>query len=383
MDGVMEMVIAHRLRVRSCIFVVAVTVAMLVGAVPASAATLPAGFAETTLTSSLARPTAFALAPDGRIFVSEKSGKLRVIEDDVLLSMPFVDLTSNVNDAGERGLLGIAFDPLFANNHWVYVYYTAQTPTIHNRVSRFVANGNVAVPGSEDVVFELPTLSATNHNGGAIHFGPDGKLYIAVGDNAKGAPAQALNNLFGKVLRIYKGGGIPTDNPFFNQTTGRNRAIWALGLRNPFTFAFRPGTTTMYINDVGQQTWEEINQGVAGGNYGWPATEGPTSNPEFISPLWFYGHGSSASTGCAITGGAFSSPATTQFPARFRNDYFYADFCSGWIHRYEPGLDRSLIFARNITQPVDLLVSPDGALYYLARGSSAATGRVVRVTYVG
>lgn len=356
---------------------------LVVTTAPAFAATLPSGFTETTLTSSLARPTAFALAPDGRIFVSEKAGTLRVIEDDVLLPTPFVDLTASIQPTGERGLLGIAFDPFFTINRWVYVYYTAKTPTTHNRVSRFTANGNVAVPGSERVIFELPTLNATNHNGGAIHFGPDGRLYIAVGDNAKGSPAQATNNLFGKLLRINKTGVIPSDNPFYNQATGKNRAIWAIGLRNPFTFAFRPGTSTVYINDVGQLTWEEINQGVAGGNYGWPESEGPTSDPDFITPLWSYGHGSSASTGCAITGGAFYSPTTMQFPNHYANDYFYADFCSGWIHRYEPGLDRSLLFARNIIQPVDLLVSPDGALYYLARGSGATTGAVVRVTYVG
>src|SRR6185436_2808401 len=158
---------------------------------------------------------------------------------------------------GERGLLGVAFDPSFAVNQFVYVYYTATSPSTHNRISRLTAAGDVAVPGSEVPILDLNDLSgATNHNGGAIHFGPDGKLYAAVGENANGANAQTLSNLLGKILRINSDGSIPTDNPFFGTATGQNRAIWALGLRNPFTFTFQPGTGRMFINDVGQNTWE-------------------------------------------------------------------------------------------------------------------------------
>jgi hypothetical protein len=173
----------------------------------------------------------------------------------------------------------------------------------HNRVSRFTATGDTAAPGSEAVILELNNLSsATNHNGGAIHFGPDGKLYIGVGENANRANSQTLSNLLGKMLRINADGTIPPDNPFYNTATGNNRAIWALGLRNPFTFAFQPGTTRLFINDVGESTYEEINDGIAGSNYGWPTTEGPTSNPSFRSPIYFYGHGTSNTTGCAIVG---------------------------------------------------------------------------------
>src|SRR5437773_2487502 len=197
---------------------------------------------------------------------------MRVIKTGSLLSTPFVSLT--VDSSGERGLLGIAFDPNFATNHYLYVYYTVATSPIHNRVSRFTAAGDTAAPGSHAVILELNNLSsATNHNGGAIHFGPDGKLYVAVGENANGANAQTLGNRLGKVLRINPDGSIPTDNPYFNTASGANRAIWALGLRNPFTFAFEPGTGTMYINDVGQSTWEEIDVGRAGANYGWSIIE--------------------------------------------------------------------------------------------------------------
>jgi glucose/arabinose dehydrogenase len=133
--------------------------------------------------------------------------------------------------------------------------------------------------------------TATNHNGGAMNYGPDGKLYIAVGENANGANAQSFANLLGKMLRINADGSIPADNPFYLTATGNNRAIWALGLRNPFTFAFQPGTGRMFINDVGQNMWEEIDDGIAGSNYGWPAAEGPTGNSSYRSPIYWYGHG--------------------------------------------------------------------------------------------
>src|SRR5437588_2046926 len=269
-----------------------------------------------------------AFAPDGRLFVCQQGGQLRVIKNGSLLSTPFVSLT--VDSSGERGLLGIAFDPNFATNHNLYLYYTVATSPIHNRVSRFTAAGDTAAPGSHAVILELNNLSsATNHNGGAIHFGPDGKLYIGVGENANGANSQTLSNLLGKMLRINSDGSIPTDNPFYNTATGNNRAIWALGLRNPFTFAFQPGSSRMFINDVGESTYEEINDGIAGSNYGWPVTEGPTNNPSFRSPIYFYQH----NIGCAIVGGAFYNPPMLQFPSSYPGPYFFADLFVRWVHR--------------------------------------------------
>jgi glucose/arabinose dehydrogenase len=311
-----------------------------------------------------------AFAPDGRLFVCQQGGQLRVIKNGALLATPF--LTVSTDESGERGLLGLAFDPNFAVNHFIYVYYTATTPATHNRVSRFTANGDVALAGSEVVILDLNNLSgATNHNGGAMHFGADGKLYIAVGENANGANSQTLTNLLGKILRLNPDGTIPTDNPFYNTATGVNRAIWALGLRNPYTFDFQPGTARMFINDVGQNTWEEINDGIAGSNYGWPNTEGVTTNPAYRSPLFAYGHGSGPTTGCAITGGAFYNPAAVQFPGDYVGKYFFADFCSGWIRRFDPATGAASDFASGIASPVDLHVGPDGNLYYLARGSGA------------
>jgi glucose/arabinose dehydrogenase len=316
------------------------------------------------------------IAPDGRIFICLQGGQLRVVKDGTLLPAPF--LTVTVSSTGERGLLGVAFDPDFATNQYVYVYYTATTPTIHNRVSRFTASGDVAMPGSEQVILDLESLtSATNHNGGAIAFGLDGRLYVAVGDNANGANSQTLANRLGKMLRINADGTIPADNPFYGTATGANRAIWALGLRNPFTFAVHPTGVApgMLINDVGQSTYEEVNDGLPGANYGWPNTEGPTTNPAYVSPRYWYGR----SDGCAITGGAFYSPAAPVFPAEYLNDYFFADYCSGWIRRLDPAAGNTVVgFATGLSSPVDLKVSDDGSLYYLQRGGG---GQLFRVTY--
>jgi len=361
----------------STILALVVAASFILVSACAIAANLPTGFTEVQVGGNLSGSlTAMAFAPDGRLFVCQQGGQLRVIKNGVLLSTPFVSLT--VDSSGERGLLGIAFDPNFATNHYLYVYYTVATSPIHNRVSRFTAAGNTAAPGSEIVILNLDNLSsATNHNGGAIHFGPDGKLYIGVGENANGANAQSLSNLLGKMLRINADGTIPPDNPFYNTATGNNRAIWALGLRNPFTFAFQPGTTRLFINDVGESTYEEINDGIAGSNYGWPITEGPTSNSAFRGPIYFYGHGTNNVTGCAIVGAAFYNPPVPQFPSSYSGKYFFADLCNGWIRVFDPSAGTATGFATGIVNPVDLHVGPDGALYYLARGSG---GQVFRIS---
>ena len=337
----------------------------------ASAATLPSGFIETTLASGIASPTAMAIAPGGPIFVCSQTGALRVIKNGVLLTTPFVTLS--VDSVGERGLLGVALDPHFTLNHYIYLYYTVPGNPSHNRVVRLTANGDVVLPGSRVILLELDPLStATNHNGGALHFGADGNLYIAVGDNAEGSNSQNLSNLLGKILRIVPDGTIPSDNPFVQSTTARHE-IWAFGLRNPFTFAFRGTTNLMYINDVGQSTWEEIDLGLAGANYGWPATEGPTTNPAYKSPVYYYGH----SDGCAITGGAFYSPSTPNFPSSYVGKYFFGDYCSGFIRILNPSTAQATNFITGASQPVDIHVGADGSLYYLARG----TGSVMKVSY--
>jgi glucose/arabinose dehydrogenase len=359
--------------------------------VTASAATLPSGFTETQLTG-LTNPTAMAFAPDGRLFICQQGGVLRVVKNGALLATPFMTLT--VNSSGERGLLGIAFDPNFATNNFLYVYYTVPTAPIHNRVSRFTANGDVVFAGSELVILDLNNLSsATNHNGGAMHFGPDGKLYIAVGENANSANSQTFSNLLGKMLRINPDPAnlLPTDNPYFNDATvtGINKAIWALGLRNPYTFSFQSGTGRMHINDVGQNTFEEINEGVAHSNYGWPNCEGfsCSSQPtDYRAPIYVYPHSGGTPTGCAIVGGTFYNPPTVQFPATYVGKYFFADLCGGYIRYVDPTtappIPSSTSFATGISSPVDLQVASDGSLWYLAgAGNGANAGLVSRVQF--
>jgi glucose/arabinose dehydrogenase len=359
----------------AAVVAVLVLTVTLVRTAPVAGATVPPGFTDGVVAGGIANPTAMAFAPDGRLFVAQQNGALRVIKNGSLLPNAFV--TVPVNSSGERGLLGVALDPDFPVNHFVYVYYTATSPTIHNRVSRFTANGDVVLPGSEVQLLNLPTLSATNHNGGAIHFGPDGKLYIAVGENAVPSNAQTLANTLGKVLRINPNGSIPTDNPFYGSTSGINRSIWARGLRNPFTFAFQPSTGRMFINDVGQSEWEEINDGIRASNYGWPVSEGPGSNPAHRGPLVVYGHGNGPVAGCAIAGGAFYNPVVPTFPASYVGSYFFADLCGDAIYRIHPPSGFGITtFATGIDQPVDLQVGPDGSLYYLARGGGGFVGRI-------
>lgn len=348
---------------------------VLLASLPLPAATLPPDFTETQLARGIVRPTAMALAPDGRIFVCEQTGALRVIKNGQLLPQPFV--TVPVFTEGERGLLGVTVDPDFPRTPHVYVYYTAVKPFVHNRVSRFTAAGDRAASGSETAILDLPLLAKPIHNGGAMHFGPDGRLYVAVGENAVPENAQSLGNPLGKILRIEKDGSIPSDNPF------PGSAIWAYGLRNPFSFAFQPstqpGTGRMFINDVGRKDWEEINEGEAGANYGWPVTEGPTTNPAYRAPLYAYRHGPTPATGCAISGGAFYDPAEEQFPSEYLGTYFFADFCSGWIRRLDPATRTAHAFATDIGGPIGLQVGDDGSLYYLAYED----GTVSRIDYTG
>ena len=265
-----------RLRALVLSAVIALTTFIAVTATPADAAPVPPGFVDTLITTSLSSPTALAVAPDGRVFVTEQGGNVRVVKNGALLGPSFVSLS--VDSAGERGLIGITLDPNFSSNGFVYVYYTVPGSPPHNRVSRFTASGDVAVPGSQVNLVDLPGLDNTNHNGGGIHFAPDGTLLIGVGENGHSDRSQTLSSPFGKILRVDALGNAPANNPFFN-TPGADQRVWALGLRNPYTFNFQPGTGRIYINDVGASTWEEIDEAfTAGMNFGWPITEGPTND---------------------------------------------------------------------------------------------------------
>ena len=189
-------------------------------------------------------------------------------------------------------------------------------------MSRFTAFGDTALGGSETPLLDLENLSgATNHNGGGIHFGLDGKLYISVGENANSANAPSLTTRLGKMLRLNSDGTIPGIIPPGHD--GVYQAIWAFGLRNPFTFAVQPGTGRIFINDVGENTWEEINDGIARSNLRQARIGRRHQQPGLSQSAFCYGHGSGSTLGCAITGGTFYNPPASVYPAAYTGVYFF------------------------------------------------------------
>ena len=336
-------------------------------------ANVPDGFNDEQVVGGLDSPTAMEISSDGRIFVAGQKGHLWIVENG---NAQLVTQLSDVNSDQERGFLGLAFDPNFASNGFLYVYYTRNGGGgVHNRVSRLTISGNTS--SGETTVIDLPDIGgAIFHMGGALHFGTDGRLYVAVGDYQNGSNSQSMNTLSGKLLRINADGSIPSDNPFFNSASGVNRAIWALGLRNPFTFNVHPGTGQLFINDVGEATWEEVNVGEPGANYGWPSSEGPDNTAGFTGPAYFYGR----DEGCSIAGGVFYTGPNMNFPGQYHDKYFFADLCDAEIRVLDPNGFTKTDFASDLDFPVDLDVGPDGALYYLNRTDQVTGGNIGRVS---
>jgi glucose/arabinose dehydrogenase len=358
----------------------------MVGLPAAFSQTLPNGFTVQTLATGISRPTCMAFAPDGRLFIGEQNGAIKVYKNGALLGTSFAQLS--VNNSGERGLLGLEFDPDYATNGYVYVYYTQPVSPIRNQVSRLTsnpANPDVMLAGSESLVLEFDPLNATNHNGGSIKFGPDGKLYVAIGENAVTANAQNYDNYLGKLLRINADGSAPADNPFYTATpdgtppTAASQRLWALGLRNPYSFAIDPSAGTIFVNDVGGNQYEEINDATLGGNnFGWPTQEGPPLSP-FAGPAYYYKNryngGNTDSSGCSVLGGTFLSPLSSNYPAQYLGKYFFMDYCSGWFRYIDPAhipANGSTLFANGFgTGLVSMVTGSDGNLYYLNRTTSS------------
>ncbi len=382
---------------------------LLLGAATLDAATLPPGFTETQVAGGL-NPTTMTFAPDGRLFLCEKPGLLRGVDGGAMLPSPVLDIAAKVDSWNERGLLSVCFDPEFAGNGWIYIYYTHNRNPAHanhtssnNRVSRFTIKGNMADASSEVVLRELTNLSKIGwHNGGGLSFGKDGKLYISTGENANGPNAQDSGNLLGKLLRINKDGSIPTDNSHYRDYTGSNRAIVALGLRNPFNIAVQRATGLLYLSMVGAnfEQIESYDTGVAPAavNYGWPGIDGPPrdqSQPAgYRAPAYAYDHGRGDAT--ALCGGDFYNPAkpgADAFPAEYTGRFFFSDY-KGWIKSIDPANPGTRSdFASGIDRPIDVDIAPDGALWYIARAgipggsdaanSASANGSLWRVRWTG
>ena len=393
----------------------------LIGIPAAARAAVPAGFQD-TLVATVAAPTALAFTPDGRLLITTQTGRLLVYDDGVLLATPALDLGPRLCTNSERGLLGVAVDPAFASNRFIYLFYTlkktvACDSTAVNRVSRFTLAGSNTVNASTELVLldNMPSHNG-NHNGGDLHFGRDQRLYVSVGDGGcdyRGDSGCAGSNdaardrhvLLGKILRISPTGGIPTDNPFLGagsvrcNVTGRGQPgqvcqeTFAWGLRNPFRLAFDPNAagTRFFINDVGQNVWEEIDEGRSGADYGWNVREGHCVNGSattcgappagMTNPIYDYPH----TDGCAsITGGAFVPGGV--WPAEYTGAYLFSDYVCGRIFsivRQPDGSYVRTVFASGLGggSAVTMIFGPwqgSQSLYYT---SYAGGGQVRRIDY--
>ncbi len=346
---------------------------------PVVVGSLPAGFVRTTLASGFSEPTSLCIAPDGRLFVGQRDGRVRVYASGQLQAQPLIDIPSE-NGGGERGLVGLCLDPQFASNGYLYAFHT--TPEPRDVVTRFTVVGSTASLASAQVVWAAADLASDFHHGGALAFGADGRLYIAVGDQRTPANAQTLANEYGKLLRIHSDGSTPADNPFVG-VSGAAPRIYSLGFRNPFRLAVDPLTGRMFLGDVGgnaTNSFEELNEIAAGANFGWPNQEGPacfvSSCSAYTFPLFGYAHDDpqffwNQPQGSVTAGAVYRG---SSFPAEFQGNLFFGDYASRWIRRATfdgAGALQSVqpfLAAPEAGTVVDLEVGPDGALYYVTIG---------------
>jgi glucose/arabinose dehydrogenase len=393
----------------------------LAGALAGSAAALPPGVSD-TLVASVSSPTALAFTPDGRLLITSQGGVLSVVQNGTLQSTPAITFpTTGICTDVERGLLGVAVSPGFASNKHVFLYYTFKKPsaTCVNRVSRFtLADTNIIDPATEMVLIDNMPSTAGNHNAGDLLFGKDGFLYATIGDGGcdyAGGGCGGQNDgsrdqqeLTGKLLRITEDGGIPASNPFQGAGTARCNVTggttagskcqetYAWGFRNPFRFAADPNDpgTRIFIDDVGQSAWEEIDIVQAGADYGWNCREGSHTNntsgpcnptpPGMVDPIFQYAHettipGTTSPAGCdCISGGAFVPNGL--WPG-FDGSYLFGDCVCGGIFR----LDQSgsafgaSDFSIGLGTVVHLAFGPFGtsqALYYTTLANGGQVRRV-------
>ncbi len=315
---------------------------------PAGLPKVVEGFSITNIASGLTAVTAMEIAPDGRIFVCEQTGALRVIENDKLLDPPCLKV--KVDPSWERGLIGVTCDPDFSRNGFLYVTYISPIPYPHHVISRFAPDGSEKIFLEGDNQQKMSGTIKNGHQGGALHFGLDGKLYISIGDQTSNAPAQELDTFLGKLLRINSDGTIPA----------------------------------VFLNDVGGAR-EEINVATHGGqNFGWPTVEhGVNSKEKYSDAIYSYPFAS-------IVGGDFCTvEKCPKWPAEFHGRYFFMDYVHGWIKTLDPEHPTDVKdFAAGLPFPTDLRFSPNGSLYVLVRDMwvndksffKPATGFVVKIT---
>ena len=380
-----------------------------------------AGFAsELVTTLPVYQPVGLGFAPDGRLFIWQENGIVRIYKNGSLLATPFIDISNHVNTVNDRGLLGLTFDPDFAVNGFVYLFYSyepngnpidgrAKTGRV-TRVKADPANPDIALAGSETVILGKLTTTpcAPNtdclghdrdaHTGGTIRFGPDRKLYVSTGDSAAynfpeelSFRSQNTDYLNGKILRMNADGTAPNDNPFYDGTNSVKSKVFSMGLRNPYRFAIHPTSGEILIGEVGWAGYEEIDRATRGANFGWPCFEGDAVQATFASsfpgpcgaipassitkPIYFYPH----SDGQAIIGGTIYT--ASQFPAKFKDSFFFGDYPSQWIKRAVFDANRNFLriepFATNTGFIVSLEQGPDGALYYI----ELDTGKIKRIRF--
>ncbi|MGH9399471.1 MAG: PQQ-dependent sugar dehydrogenase, partial [Thermoanaerobaculia bacterium] len=311
------------------------------------------------LAAGLGSVTSITNAGDARLFLTTQAGQIRIYSGGVLLPSPFLDVGGNITSGGERGLLSVAFHPQYASNGFLFIYYTNTAGNIEiARVERSTSNPDFANPATRVVLLTIPHPTNTNHNGGQLQFGPDGFLYIGTGDGGSGndPPCNAQNDdqPLGKMLRIDVNQNVSTA-PFYGIPPSNPQALaayprylaWAKGLRNPWRFSFDRLTGDLWIGDVGQNAWEEIDfqpaSSTGGENYGWKIMEGnhcggggsvncpasptppPCNSPLFTYPVFEYDHGAGR---CSVTGGYVYRGSQD---ASLYGLYLYGDYCSGQI----------------------------------------------------
>lgn len=401
---------------RSALVTAALPVLALAVPGPASASSLPDMFADSLVIGGFDYPVGMAFLPDRRLFVIEqKTAKIRLVVHGALALTDPVATLPNVETSGtEQGVLGIAVDPGWPTRPYIYLHI--DDPSGFIRISRYTVTGDLAFTGNGalsvnpasryDLIDDIPD-DAPNHNGGTLRFGPDGRLYDSSGDDAKGCPAQDLTTLVGKILRLDvsrlpAGPGsapralvAPPDNPYAVNPDSNARLVWAIGLRNPFRFGVDPQNGDLWVGDVGNQQYEEIDQVTETSNLEWPTREGPVSigfscGSTGTPPIYYYDDGPTAAA--IIAAGIYRRPtgSSTGFPPEYEGDVFLSDYYYGFLRRVkftgaaweiappEPNQPSALNWGTGFDAVSDWLVGPDGALWYCKQAVNFAnnTGQI-------